>query len=277
MRFALCNEVFDDRPLAEGFARARDLGYAGIEIAPHTLLPADGPPDVRDIPSEQRAQVRRHAADLGLEVVGLHWLFHRTRGLGLTSADPAIQRATASYLGALAELCHDLGGRVMVLGSPQQRQLAPGDLHAEGMERAAQVLRWAAPKLVDFDVTLAIEPLGPAEVNFLNTANSAVELARLVDSPCCRLHLDMKGMASERAPASELIHQHAAWLAHFHANDANLLGPGMGDAPLGPVVDALRAIDYRGWVSVEPMRYEPSRDEVARRSIENLRGCLVGA
>ena len=271
MRLAVCNEMFGDRPVAEVFHTIRDIGYEGVEIAPFTLLPGDEPFDARDVPRETREQTRRLAAETGLEIVGLHWLMAKTEGLHLTSPEESVQRATADYLKALAELCADLGGRVMVLGSPQQRNLLPGVTHAQAMEHAAQVLRWAAPACVDLGVLIALEPLGPAEGDFLLTADSAVQLATMVDSPSVRLHLDIKAMASEGPPIPEIIRRHASWLEHFHANDPNLLGPGMGKVEIAPIMAALREVDYRGWVSIEPFKYEPTPEEVARISLENLR------
>ncbi|MEM6320226.1 MAG: TIM barrel protein, partial [Bacteroidota bacterium] len=133
MRFAICNEVFADRPLAEGFALARRLGYEGVEIAPFTLSDSLGADaelrDARRLSADARRATRDAAADAGLEVVGLHWLLAKTDGFYLTSPDEAIRRRTADYVVALAELAADLGGRVLVLGSPGQRNLLPGVDH----------------------------------------------------------------------------------------------------------------------------------------------------
>ena len=57
----------------------------------------------------------------GLEVVGLHWLLAKTTGFHLTTPDAQFRRQTAEYFGELARFCADLGGKVLVLGSPQQR------------------------------------------------------------------------------------------------------------------------------------------------------------
>ena len=76
---------------------------------------------LRQVPAERIVEVRTQAEDAGLEIIGLHWLLAKTEGFYLTSPDPTVRRHTAEYLQALAELCADLGGKVMVLGSPQQR------------------------------------------------------------------------------------------------------------------------------------------------------------
>lgn len=274
MKYALCNEMFGETPFPEAFATMHRLGYTGVEIAPFTLNPGADAVDVRDVPAERRREVRSQAADAGLEVVGLHWLLAKTLGFYLTSPNDAVRASTAEYLKALAQLCGDLGGKIMVLGSPQQRNLLPGVGYEEAEAYAAEVLRAAMTACADNDVTIALEPLGPAEGDFMLTAESAIELAKQVDSPHCKLHLDVKAMASEKWPIDAIIRQSRDWLVHFHANDPNLLGPGMGEVGYGPIFAALRQIGYDGWVSVEVFKYEPSPEEIARQSIEYMQRVL---
>lgn len=276
MKFAVCNETFADRPLAEGFRLAAEIGYEGVELAPFTLGDPGAPggrtlSDARELSADGRRRIAGLAADAGLEVVGLHWLLAKTAGFHLTSPDLAVRHATADYLAALAVLCADLGGKVLVLGSPQQRNLLPGVPLAEATDHAAEVLGAALPVYEDRGVTLALEPLGPAEGDFLNTAAEAAALADRLGSPACRLHLDVKAMASEGTPIVELVREFASRAAHFHANDPNLLGPGMGEVDFPPIYEALRESGYDGWVSVEVFRYEPTPEAIARTSFANLR------
>jgi sugar phosphate isomerase/epimerase len=289
MKFALCNEMFGDRSVdREVFAAVRQLGYTGLEIAPFTLAPpiAGGdstnnaqPFDARNIPAERIVEVRDQAEAAGLEIIGLHWLLAKTEGFYLTSPDADTRRHTAEYLSALVELCADLtsassSGRVMVLGSPQQRNLLPGVSYEDAEAYAVEVLHGAMAACRQFDVTIALEPLGPAEGDFMLTAASAIRLCKLVNSPHCRLHLDVKAMASEKLPISDNIRASRDWLVHFHANDPNLLGPGMGEVDYEPIFAAIEEIDYQGWVSVEVFKYEPSPDQIARESIEYMRRVL---
>ena len=37
MKFAICNETFQDRPFEKAFAFAAECGYSGVELAPFTL------------------------------------------------------------------------------------------------------------------------------------------------------------------------------------------------------------------------------------------------
>ncbi len=269
MKFAICNETFQDWPFDRAMQFARQCGYTAIEIAPFTIAN-----DVRDITPEKRAEVRRQAEDAGLEIIGLHWLLAKTEGLYLTSPDAEVRRRTSDYLEELARLCRDLGAGVMVFGSPQQRNLLPGVSRGEAMGHAADVIRMAIPTLIECGVTLAVEPLGPAEGDFLVTAAEGVELIERVDSPNCRLHLDCKAMSSEALPVDEVVRQYAQYMVHFHANDPNRQGPGFGELDFVPIFQALRDVDYQGWVSVEVFDYAPGIERLARQSIDYMQRCV---
>ncbi|HEY2839251.1 MAG TPA: sugar phosphate isomerase/epimerase family protein, partial [Pirellulales bacterium] len=180
MKYAICNETFLDWPLERGFAFARECGYTGIEIAPFTISA-----DVREISSARRAEVQRMAQAADLEVIGLHWLLAKTTGFHLTTDDAAVRRKTAEYLKDLARCCREMGGSLMVFGSPLQRNLPEGVSHDEGLTRAAEAIQTAMPMLEELDVTLAVEPLGPAEGNFLLTAADGARLVEMVGSPHC--------------------------------------------------------------------------------------------
>ena len=270
MKFAICNETFQDWPFDKAFAFARQCGYAGIEFAPFTIHK-----NAYEIAADRRREIRQQAEDAGLEVVGLHWLLAFTEGYYLTSPEADVRDRTTRYLGELARMCRDLGGKVLVLGSPKQRNLLPGVTHDQALEYAAEVLRGAVPTLRDCGVVLAVEPLGPQEGDFLLTAESGIRLVQMVDSPCCRLHLDVKAMSTESKPIPQIIRDNGPLLKHFHANDPNRRGPGMGQVPLEPIFEALGEIDYRGWVSVEVFDYSPGIETLASESMQNMQDCLT--
>jgi len=272
MKFAICNETFQDWPFERAFAFAAKCGYTGIEFAPFTM--AD---DARDISATRREEVRRQADAAGLEVVGLHWLLAKTTGYYLTSPDALVRRRTAAYVQDLARLCVDLGGSRMIFGSPQQRNLLPGVTLEDATDYAAEVVMESLPVLEETGVTLCMEPLGPAEGDFLVTSAQAVRLIERIGQPNCRLILDCKAMSSESDSIPELIRRHARLLAHFHANDPNRQGPGFGELDFVPILAALGKVDYQGWVSVEVFDYSPGVERLARESIENLEIALAEA
>jgi sugar phosphate isomerase/epimerase len=265
-RHAICNETFGDWPLAKACDVAAACGYTGLEIAPFTLAPR-----ATDVTPRERGEIVRTVARAGLECVGLHWLLARTEGLHVAHPDPDVRRHTVEYLGELARLCHDLGGRVLVFGSPKQRSLLPGVTPRQAIDSIHEVFSRLVPVLEATDTVVALEPLAPSETDVLTTAAETCRLIERIGSPHVRLHLDVKAMCSEAASIPEIIHASARHLEHFHANDENLQGPGFGAVDFAPILRALAEIRYGGWVSVEVFDYSPGAERLARESIEHLR------
>ncbi len=268
MKFAICNETFQDWPFDRAFAFARECGYTGLEIAPFTI-----DTDARRISLPRRAEIVRQAKTAGLEIIGLHWLLAKTTGFHLTSADAAVRAATAEYLKDLARLCRDLGGYLMVFGSPAQRNVPAGVNYEQALQFAAAVFSSVMPTCQELGVTLAVEPLTKTDGNFLLSAAEGRQVVEMVNHPNCKLHLDCKAMASESTPIPDLLRKHKDILVHFHANDPNLQGPGFGKLDFVPIFAALREIAYDGWVSVEVFDYAPGVERLAKESIDYMRRC----
>ncbi len=269
MKFAICQELFENWDWERQCRFAAETGYTGLEVAPFTL--AAHP---RDVSSERRRELRNTAERCGVELIGLHWLLAKTSGLHLTSDDEGIRERTAAYLIDLCDLCADLGGSVMVFGSPLQRNLTENVSREQAMSFAAGVFRQCLPRLEERGVTICMEPLTPKETNFVNTCAEAAELIDMVGHPRFQLHQDVKAMLSEPDPIPALIDRYRRVTRHFHVNDSNLLGPGMGETDYVPILRALRASGYDGWVSVEVFDYSPGAEHIARASIDYLRATL---
>jgi sugar phosphate isomerase/epimerase len=265
MKFGICNETFGDWPLDKALAFAREAGYTGWEIAPFMLTD-----DIFAFSASDRASYRKQVEDAGFDIIGLHWLLAKTEGLHLTTMDDAVRQSTSEYLGELARLCRDLGGDVLVLGSPQQRNFPEDQSVDSAMENAAQVLRAVVPELEKHSVKIAIEPLGRGEGNFLNEASDGRKLQAMVGSPHVQLHLDVKAMSDEPTPTPQVIRDNAEAMLHFHANDPNRQGPGMGEVDFVPIFQALKDIGYEDWVSVEVFDYEPGIERLVTESMANM-------
>ena len=142
-----------------------EVGYTGLEIAPFTLAPR-----ITDVSVEQPQATSIARRVHGLSILGLHWLLAKTEGFMVTSPDVAVRKQTADYLIELARACRDMGGDILVFGSPMQRKIPAGATRAQAEDYAVDTFQRILPELEKQQVYLCLEPLAPAEADFLQTA-----------------------------------------------------------------------------------------------------------
>ena len=270
MRIALCNEVLGDMALQRQCEYAAALGYDGLEIAPFTLSTSP-----EKISTADAAKIRATVEASGLVVTGLHWLLVKPEGLSLTDPDAAVRTRTLAVMTHLIGLCAELGGAVLVHGSPKQRQIAPGETHAIALARLQDALAQVALTAARVGVIYCIEPLSRRETELVNTIAEAAELVRWVDHPNLRTMIDCSAAGlTETDSIPSLIER---WLptgliAHVQVNDPNRRGPGQGDMQFAPILAALKRHGYDGTLAVEPFDYSPDGPGVAAFSAGYLRG-----
>jgi D-psicose/D-tagatose/L-ribulose 3-epimerase len=270
MRIALCNEVLAGIALERQCEYAAALGYDGLEIAPFTLSAAP-----ETISTTEAARIRAIVEAAGLVVTGLHWLLVKPEGLSLTDPDATVRARTQEVMIRLTALCAELGGAVLVHGSPRQRQIAPGETHAVAWARLQDALGQVALAAARAGVIYCIEPLARQETALVNTIAEATELVRAIDHPHLRTMIDCSAAGlTETDTIPSLIDR---WLptgliAHLQVNDPNRRGPGQGEMKFAPVLAALKRHNYTGTIAVEPFDYWPDGPGVAAFSAGYLRG-----
>jgi D-psicose/D-tagatose/L-ribulose 3-epimerase len=270
MRIALCNEVLGSMTLERQCEYAAALGYDGLEIAPFTLSTSP-----EKISTADAAKIRATVEASGLVVTGLHWLLVKPDGLSLTDPDAVVRARTLEVMMHLIGLCAELGGAVLVHGSPKQRQIAPGETHGVALARLQDALAQVALAAARVGVVYCIEPLSPRETALVNTIAEAAELVRSIDHPNLRTMIDCSAAGlTETDSIPSLIER---WLptgliAHVQVNDPNRRGPGQGDMKFAPILAALKRQNYAGTIAVEPFDYSPDGPGVAAFSAGYLRG-----
>jgi sugar phosphate isomerase/epimerase len=266
MNFAICNEIFQDWKIEDVFAYAARLGYRAVEIAPFTLANS-----VVEVSSAERRRIREVAARIRIGVAGIHWVLVKPEGLYVNHPDVDIRKRTAAYFCDLVDFCADIGGKVMVVGSPKQRNIIAGVSPEQARDWAGSTFGEAVKKAEDRSVTICLEPLAPAETNFINTAAEAIEFVQRVPSRAFKIILDVKAMCSESKSIPQIIRESSPHFAHFHANDKNLKGPGFGEVDFKPIAAALQEVAYSGLVSVEVFNFEEGPETISTKSLEYLK------
>ncbi|MBM4339072.1 MAG: sugar phosphate isomerase/epimerase [Deltaproteobacteria bacterium] len=271
MKISICNELFQGWPIERVFEYAARLGYDGMEIAPFTL--ADS---VTEISTKRRNAIRRAAADNGIEIVGLHWLLVKPEGLYINHPDEFIRIQTQEYIEALIHFCADIGGQVLIHGSPHQRTINEGWDAKAAWEYAKETFRVSLKAARQRNVIYCIEPLAPPQTNFINTIDEAIRFVREVRHPNFKMVFDCRSAsASEKSLTNALIRTlDSGYLRHVHVNDANGYGPGFGKTKFTPILKTLLKNNYKGYLSVEVFNFDPDPQTIASRSIGYLKGIL---
>ena len=136
---------------------------------------------------------------MALAITGLHYLLLAPEGLSITSPDAAVRRRTTDVMRALIGLCADLGGKVLVHGSPRQRPMAPGQSKAEALGNARACFAAIAEDAEAAGVLYCIEALAPPEAELINTVEEAAAIVDAIGSPAVRTMIDTCAAAPQRS------------------------------------------------------------------------------
>ena len=272
MKLAVCNELFEGWEIAKVFDYAAQLGYDGVELAPFTLGETTS-----DISKAERKCIREAAARAGIEIAGLHWLLVKPAGLYINHPDAGIRKKTQNYLKELIDLCGDLGGRVLVHGSPQQRNIKNAWDPGEIWRYARETFEVCAEAAGERGVFYCLEALTTADTNFINTFDEALLMVNQVDHPNFQTMLDCRSIYADAGPDLPAVLETALQtgkLRHVHVNDPSGRGPGFGILQFAPLLKILQEADYSGYLSVEVFDFAPDPQTIAARSIGYLNGIL---
>ena len=269
MKYATCNEYFENWPIEDVFSYAGDLGYDGVEIAPFTIAES-----VDDISGHRRKEIRAAAERSGVEIVGLHWLLASPKGLYITHPDESIYSRTRDYFQSLIQFCGDLGGQVMIVGSPMQRNVLEGWDRSDCWDRMRATFEESLYLAEKMGVFLCIEALSKDQTNIISTCNEARKMVQQINHPHFKTMVDVCSGSTEDIPVSKLIRDTGEDLYHVHVNDANKRGPGFGKTDFNSVLNTLRDIKYERYVSVEVFDFSPDPRTIAAGSLHYLKGIV---
>lgn len=243
------------------------LGVRSVELAP-TKLWAD-PTQATD---NEIGDVLDFWKANGQNVVAFQSMLFGRENLKLFE-DEASRQETAKFLKDFIRLAGKMGARVLVFGSPKNRQR--GNIAYEvAFEIAKDFFADLGDVAQENNTCFCIEP-NPADYacDFVTNAQQGIELVKAVNNKGFGLHLDIAGMTLAGDDIAESIKNSASILRHFHASSPQL---GQVEAAAGidhgAAARALADINYKGLVSIE-MRPAETGENVKRveKAVEYIR------
>jgi D-psicose/D-tagatose/L-ribulose 3-epimerase len=268
-KYAFCNESMQGMPWPDQCKLIANAGYQGVEIAPFSLVQND----VSELTAGDRRSMVTAMQDAGIECAGLHWLLAPPPpGLHATTGDRAVRDRTWAYFRQLIDFCGDLGGTVMVFGSPKQRN-TQGIPVAAAVRHLTEGLAAVADQARERGVRILVEPLDHTQTDVVNTMAEARKVLGEIKHPAVSTMFDFHNTLDEKEPFHVLVEKHFDAIGHIHVQemDGQYLGAGSGVRDFLPAFQALKRLKYNGWVSVEVFDFEPGPLKLANESMKALK------
>jgi D-psicose/D-tagatose/L-ribulose 3-epimerase len=175
-----------------------------------------------------------------------------TGGLSMISDDAAVRKQTRIHMEDCIKTAADIGARIIA-----------GPLYAPvgylpGRRRTADEWKWAVdcyqslgPVLTQNGVTIAVEPLNRFETFFLNIATDAVDFCDQIGHPNVGILFDTFHANIEEKDIASAYRTVGRHLKHVHTCENDRGIPGSGHVEWKSVFEALRDIQYDGWLTIE--------------------------
>lgn len=247
--------------LEEAIGFASDLGYDGLEL--HFASPLETPLD----------EIIRHTKAKNIAVSAFATGRSYTRdGLSLIDSNPKIREEAIGRLKSFVDEAAPFEATV-ILGCIRGNLLDPA--HKEdSLSLLAESTREVALYAKNKNVQLVFEAINRYENNYLNNAAETLEFIEKHNIPNTKLLLDTFHMNIEEADICKAVEESKGMIGYVHFADNNRLFPGSGHIPFGKIVDSLKVIDYKGYISAECLPL-PTPEEAAKAWIKTIKPLIL--
>ena len=231
---------------------AAELGYDAVEI----FAPGVEAIDVDEL-GKLLEKTGLKLAALG---TGAGWVKHK---LQLADPDSGKRDQAKAFVRSIID-CAGPFGASAIIGSMQGPSGHTGDADT-AREYLAEALEDGGSHAAQYNVPLIYEPLNRYETKQCCTVADGVTLCESLSTGNVRLLCDLFHMNIEETSIAEALLSGGKWVGHVHFVDSNRRPVGLGHMNYGPIIAALRAIDYQDYLCAEAFPY-PTPHEAARQT-----------
>ena len=224
--------------LEKSIAVAAELGYDAVEI----FAPGAESIDVDSLEKWLEASGLKLAA-LG---TGAGWVKHR---LQLADSDASKRKQAIAFVRSIIDAAGPLGASA-IIGSMQGPSGHTGDA-ATARNYLCEALEECGAHAAQYGVPLIYEPLNRYETRQCCTVADGVAILESLSTDNVRLLCDLFHMNIEETSISDALIEGGKWVGHIHFVDSNRRPVGLGHMQFGPIIAALRKINYQGYLCAE--------------------------
>ncbi|MBW2058512.1 MAG: sugar phosphate isomerase/epimerase [Deltaproteobacteria bacterium] len=242
MKFGICVCV-------EDIGAAERAGYDYVELTVTNVAPEVGKAEI--------ANLKKRLG--GFSIRPEAWRRFLPGELRLVGGEVDFANVT-DYVRTTMGRIGELGGKVVVFGSPGARNIPEGFPRQRAHQQIVRFLQMTADVAAENDITVVIEPILRRNCNVINSVSEAVALASELGRPEVKVLADLYHMTADGEPLNVITETHGL-LRHVHMpvpdisglSEARNVTTTLPSYPVEGLLKKLREIDYTYTMSVEDL------------------------
>ena len=252
MKLGMINSAWEQHGvgLVEGLRETKRLGFDCVDIFQDPLDPG----------ATARIETTRKTCDeIGLPIISVAGV-----SVGLIDFNPSVRQfhleRSKAYLDMGKTLCAK--NYLLVLGEYiwQKEVIPPEEQWSWGVECSRELGEYAADR--GLEIVLELEPF---DLSLLNTLSEMDRFLTDVNMPSVKANIDISHMVLSDTPPDELERLRGR-AGHVHISDCDGkkhgdLPPGRGVVPFHGYLEAIKALDFDGAISIE-LEYAPDPSKI---------------
>ena len=217
----------------------KKMGYDGIEV----------PMFADSLDVNHWAKWGKHLDNIGLERTAVTIRVDTDNPI---SSDSAIRAKGIAANKLTLDCCQAAGVQTLVGPFHSAIGLFSGSgATSDEWNWGVESMKQAAEHAQKVGVTLAVEYLNRFETYLLNCAHDAVRFVKAVNHPSCKTMYDTFHANIEEKNVAAAIREVAPVCAHVHISENDRSTPGQGGVNWKATFDALKEVNYNGWLMIE--------------------------
>lgn len=270
MKYSLCSIIYGScgsmlptYTLEEAMKRLAGIGYDGIEVV--CASPHAWPYYLND---EKRKQVNKWQKDYNISISSVMAPPGGPMGCNAASACKEEREYTVKLIKEVIDLAHIWGVKTLAYVAGWSIY---GTKRIDAWKNSLATLKEIGKYALDRGVNVCIEPTS-TDSNVVDSPDDAIQMVEESGLPNIAIMFDTAHAFFRADNPQDYAYIAGKHLKHVHLCDYNRLAPGSGGFDFLPLMQALKDIDYQGYVTMEiGFSRTTGSDSIARKAIEHLK------
>jgi sugar phosphate isomerase/epimerase len=228
--------VYAGEDIETSIARLAKFGYDGVEFV--------GEPEKMDA-----NRIKELLDKYNIEASTICAIYNAERDL--VSSNENIRKNAVNYLKSCVDFASKIGAKGISLTPTACMKIYEEADRETELNWAAEGIREAGIYAGEHGVRLTVEAWNRYENYLINRLEQSLELVDRVNLPSVGVMGDTYHMNIEEVDIADTIRMVGDKLYHLHIADSNRAAPGRGHIDFKPIAQALRDINYSGYLTME--------------------------